>query len=144
MRRGLAAFVSGLLFSVGLAISGMTRPSKVLAFLDLSHAWDPSLALVMLGAVATYAAIYRWSSLRLERPFLADRFARPTATGIDRRLVFGAALFGAGWGVAGYCPGPAIAALGAGVGPAAYFAIPMVAGLWLAQQAMAWSQARGR
>jgi uncharacterized membrane protein YedE/YeeE len=106
----LGAAASGLVFALGLGISGMTRPAKVVAFLDIGGDWDPSLAFVMVGAIGVYALLYRLI-LRREAPALDSRFHLPSATGIDTRLVIGAVLFGMGWGLAGYCPGPAIASL---------------------------------
>jgi uncharacterized membrane protein YedE/YeeE len=111
--RLLVAFASGLLFGGGLLVSGMTRPAKVLAFLDPLGAWDPSLALVMAGAVLVYAVGVR--SGRSRRPALAAPLfsARPVAR-IDAPLLVGAAIFGVGWGIGGYCPGPSIVALASG------------------------------
>lgn len=116
-RRGvrvLVAFASGLLFGIGLLVSGMTRPAKVLAFLDPLGAWDPSLALVMAGAVGVYAFAVR----PRRAPLAAPLFSVPPAPRIDRSLLAGAALFGVGWGLGGYCPGPSLVSLpsaGAGV-----------------------------
>ncbi len=111
--RGLVAFLAGLLFAVGLGLSGMTQPAKVLGFLDFLGTWDPSLALVMVGAIGTH-----WTFLRLtrhwSRPVWGAEFAPPARRTIDRRLLTGAAIFGAGWGLAGYCPGPAIVSVVAG------------------------------
>jgi uncharacterized membrane protein YedE/YeeE len=105
------AFVSGVLFAVGLGLSGMTQPSKVIAFLDVFGAWDPSLAFVMLGAIAVHITVARRAARPAARPLLAARFMLPTSTQIDGRLVTGAALFGLGWGAAGFCPGPALVSL---------------------------------
>jgi uncharacterized membrane protein YedE/YeeE len=127
---GLTAFVAGLVFAIGLGVSGMTRPAKVLAFLDVTGAWDPSLAFVMVGAIAAHASAVPWI-LRRRSPLFADRFALPTRTDVDLRLVAGAAVFGTGWGLAGYCPGPALTSLGAGTAAAAIFVPPMLAGMWL-------------
>jgi uncharacterized membrane protein YedE/YeeE len=132
MRRHLSAFASGLLFALGLAVSGMTRPSKVLGFLDVSGHWDPSLALVMAGAVAVYALAFRLSR-RMQRPVVAGNFVEPAASRIDPPLVLGALIFGAGWALAGYCPGPAFAALGAGIPKVGLFVGAMLAGTWLAR-----------
>jgi uncharacterized membrane protein YedE/YeeE len=132
MRHPWVALLSGLLFAVGLALSGMTRPSKVLGFLDVAGSWDPSLALVMLGAVAVYAPAFAWSR-RMRKPILDDRFALPDAARIDARLVIGSIVFGVGWGLSGYCPGPALTALGAGIEPAVYFVAALLAGAWLAR-----------
>lgn len=132
MRRLVVALVSGVLFAGGLALSGMTRPSKVIGFLDLGGRWDPSLALVMAGAIAVYATVFR-ASRPMTKPLLAEVFARPAAARIDRRLLLGSAIFGIGWGLAGYCPGPALASLGAGMAQAVYFVLAMMAGMWLAR-----------
>lgn len=130
MTRHASAFGSGLLFAIGLAVSGMTRPTKVLGFLDVSGHWDPSLALVMAGAVAVYAVAFRMSR-RMPRPIVAGKFIGPAAARIDVPLVLGALIFGAGWALAGYCPGPAIAALGAGIPKIGFFVPAMIAGMWL-------------
>jgi uncharacterized protein len=103
-------FVCGLIFGAGLVVSGMTDPSKVLNFLDLAGQWDPSLAFVMGGAVAVSFAGYRLAWRRAE-PVLEEDFDLPKTTGIDPRLVIGAALFGTGWGIGGFCPGPALTSL---------------------------------
>lgn len=105
----LAAFMSGLVFAIGLGVGGMTQPTKVVGFLDFTGAWDPSLAMVMLGAIAVHFAFYRLI-VRRSAPLLAPKFAIPTSGLIDRRLLAGSALFGLGWGLAGYCPGPALVA----------------------------------
>lgn len=124
-----SAFLCGLVFAIGLGIGGMTQPAKVLGFLDVFGAWDPSLAFVMAGAVVTHA-ISRVLVLRRSAPVLASRFSLPTLTGIDRRLVVGAALFGAGWGIAGFCPGPALVSSGAGARTALLFTAAMLAGMF--------------
>lgn len=106
----VATFVAvlvGVVFALGLALAGMTDPAKVIGFLDLMGAWDPSLAFVMAGAIAVYAPIQRWVRRR-PAPLLDDRFHLPTRRDIDVRLVVGASMFGVGWGLAGYCPGPAL------------------------------------
>lgn len=128
MKKQIAAFASGLLFAVGLALSGMTRPSKVLGFLDLTGRWDPSLALVMVGAVAVHASAL-WIGRRMRRPLVSDAFMEPGSSRPDRSLVLGALVFGIGWGLVGYCPGPAFSALGAGYSQAAIFVTAMVAGM---------------
>ena len=128
MKRDVVAFVSGAIFSAGLCLSGMTHPSKVLAFLDLTGAWDPSLALVMAGAVVVTAIAVRVSASR-PAPVLADRFLTPASAPIDRKLVFGAAIFGVGWGLSGLCPGPAVVSLASGQTGAVVFVASMVAGM---------------
>jgi len=111
MMRTLVALVAGLLFGAGLLISGMIQPAKVLNFLDLAGAWDPSLALVMAAALVVTFAGYRLA-LGRERPLYDTQFHLPPARAIDGRLLTGAAVFGIGWGLGGYCPGPALAAVG--------------------------------
>jgi uncharacterized membrane protein YedE/YeeE len=125
------AFAAGLLFGLGLSLGGMTQPAVVLSFLDIFGAWDPRLVFVMAGAVLTTAIGYRLV-LRRSRPLLAERFQWPTSRRIDTRLIGGAALFGIGWGTAGYCPGPALASLGAGVPALLVLVACMIAGWWLA------------
>jgi uncharacterized membrane protein YedE/YeeE len=125
------AFAAGLLFGLGLSLGGMTQPAVVLGFLDIFGAWDPRLVFVMAGAVLTTAIGYRLV-LRRSRPLLAERFQWPTSRRIDTRLIGGAALFGIGWGIAGYCPGPALASLGAGVSALLVLVACMIAGWWLA------------
>ena len=110
MTRPLAALVAGTVFGFGLSLSGMVDPDKVLAFLDIVGPWDPSLALVMGGALAVTGIGFRFV-LRRPAPLLAPRFDLPGDRRVDLRLVGGAARFGVGWGLSGYCPGPAVAAL---------------------------------
>lgn len=126
----LAAFLCGALFGLGLVVSDMANPARVLAFLDVSDAWDPSLALVMLGALIPSGAAYLWILAR-RTPLLAVSLHIPAHRIIDRRLVIGAAIFGLGWGLAGLCPGPAIALLGTGQPFAIIFATAMIAGVLL-------------
>lgn len=124
------AFFAGLVFGLGLIISGMANPAKVLGFLDLAGRWDPSLALVMGGALAVTAAGFAW--LRGRRLSLSgEPLQWPTATRIDSRLALGSLAFGAGWGLAGFCPGPALVAAAAGVPEALVFVAAMVAGMAL-------------
>jgi hypothetical protein len=126
----LAAFVSGLLFAVGLGISGMTQPAKVTAFLDFTGNWDPSLACVMIGAITVHAVLYRVIRRR-SSPLFASAFSVPTRQDIDLRLVGGAALFGVGWGLGGFCPGPAVTSLASGHASVVLFAAAMIAGMYL-------------
>ncbi len=126
--RMLFAFVSGLLFGLGLILAGMTDPQKVKAFLDLAGAWDPSLALVMGGAIAVGVFAFARAARR-QRSWSGDRMELPTARVIDIRLIAGGLLFGAGWGIAGFCPGPALVALGSGMPEAAVFVAAMLAGM---------------
>jgi len=124
------SFVTGLMFAIGLGISGMTRPLKVVDFLDVGGSWDPSLAMVMIGAIAVYAISYRLI-VRRSSPVFGGLFQTPAATSVDARLLGGAAVFGTGWGLSGYCPGPALTALG-GAGTAALWFVPsMAAGMLL-------------
>lgn len=126
MKRVLAAFLAGGLFGIGLVVSQMINPRRVQGFLDLA-AWDPTLLLVILGAVCTTFIGYRLVGRR-ERPVFDPDFHLPTASRIDGRLVAGAALFGAGWGLAGYCPGPALTAVAAGFAEPVSFIAALIAG----------------
>ncbi len=123
-----SAFLVGLLFGIGLIVSGMANPAKVLGFLDLMGAWDPSLALVMVGAIAV-GALGFLAMARRTVSVLGHAIQIPTSRAIDRRLVLGGLLFGIGWGLAGFCPGPAFVALGAGAGKALVFVMAMLAGM---------------
>jgi uncharacterized membrane protein YedE/YeeE len=126
----LSSFAAGLVFGIGLWVSGMAVPKKVLDFLDVTGNWDPSLLVVMAGAVAVTLSAFR-PTLKRAKPFLAGRFVVPARTDIDPPLVAGAALFGLGWGVAGYCPGPALTALSNLTVEVFAFVAAMVAGGWL-------------
>jgi len=126
----LASFVSGLIFALGLGISGMTQPAKVTAFLDFFGNWDPSLACVMIGAITVHAFLYRLIRHR-SAPLFAATFSVPTRPDIDPRLVGGAALFGIGWGLGGFCPGPAVTSLASGHESVVLFVAAMVAGIYL-------------
>lgn len=119
-----SAAAAGGIFAVGLEISGMARPEKVRGFLDVTRAWDPSLLCVMVGAVGVYMLAFRFIRRR-ERPVLADRFHLPTKTEIDGRLVVGATLFGVGWGIGGFCPGPALVTAGSALVPSLVFVAAM-------------------
>jgi uncharacterized membrane protein YedE/YeeE len=125
-----SAFLIGLIFGVGLIVSGMTDPSKVIGFLDLAGAWDPSLAFVMGAAVLVGGAGFRAARLRQTSTF-GGLLQLPASRGVDRRLVLGSLTFGVGWGLAGFCPGPAIVAFGAGYDQAVAFVAAMVAGMAL-------------
>ena len=135
-RFSFAALLAGALFGVGLAMSGMTDPRRVLGFLDVFGDFDPALVFVLGGAVATTMLLFRFV-LRRGSPVLADRFHLSDLRHVDRRLLGGAALFGIGWGVAGYCPGPALAGLGIVSVEALWFVPAMLAGMllhrWLAR-----------
>lgn len=122
--RNLAALVSGVVFGLGLSVAQMTNPQKVLNFLDVSGHWDPSLLLVMGGAVILGALAFH-HILRRPAPLWDSAFHLPASLSIDRKLLWGSALFGLGWGLAGYCPGPAIASLGFG-NPEALWVVPSI------------------
>lgn len=127
------ALVAGLVFGLGLSLGGMTQPAVVLGFLDLFGEWNPRLAFVMGGAVLTTAIGYQ-AAFRRGQPLFEPTFQLPKATRFDARLVGGAALFGIGWGIAGYCPGPALASLTAATPSLAVLIATMVAGWWLASK----------
>ncbi|WP_024588076.1 DUF6691 family protein [Aliihoeflea sp. 2WW] len=122
----------GLLFGAGLVVSGMSDPAKVLNFLDLFGTWDPSLAFVMGGAVMVAFVGYRLVLTRAE-PIVGDRFHLPTRSDIDARIVAGPAIFGIGWGLGGFCPGPALTALGLGATGTLAFIPAMILGMWAAR-----------
>lgn len=134
MKQGLVAFVSGVLFTAGLNLSGMTQPLKILGFLDFTGrytgAWDPSLIIVMMTALVVHAVAYRLI-LRRARPVLEPVFRVPPPGTIDRPLVLGSLLWGAGWGITGLCPGPILAAVGDANLPGLTFFGAMVAGMFL-------------
>ena len=124
------ALLAGLVFGLGLLLSGMADPAKVLGFLDLAGDWDPSLALVMAGAIVVAAAGFAVARRRA-KSLLGAPIQLPTKRTIDRRLIVGSTLFGAGWGLAGFCPGPALVALGMGEAKAIVFVLAMLAGMGL-------------
>lgn len=124
----LASVLAGLVFGLGLIVSGMANPAKVLGFLDLTGPWDPSLAFVMAGAVAVGAVAFAVANMRTAS-LLGVTMQLPSGQRLDRRLMVGSALFGVGWGVAGFCPGPALVALGMGEGKALVFVIAMLVGM---------------
>ena len=124
----LVAFSAGLIFALGLIVSGMVNPAKVLGFLDVAGAWDPTLVMVMLGALAVTVPAFQLI-LRRPRPLLSDKFELPTKTQIDGRLIVGSSLFGIGWGLVGFCPGPAVTALASGLSEVFVFVAAMVAGM---------------
>lgn len=139
MKNRLSEFLVGLLFGLGLILSGMTDPGKVLGFLDLAGLWDPSLAFVMGGAIAVGALAFAVAKKRT-RSFLGGAMHVPTARDIDKRLVLGSLLFGVGWGLAGFCPGPAIVSAAAGQPKAMVFVVAMLAGMWLFEMLERWAQ----
>jgi len=130
MQHRISEFLVGLLFGLGLILSGMTDPSKVLGFLDIFGLWDPSLALVMGGAIAVGLFAFALAKKRTVN-FLGGALHLPTSSQIDKPLVIGAVLFGAGWGLAGFCPGPALVSLASGQIKAAAFVVFMLAGMQL-------------
>lgn len=131
MRHILVALLTGAIFGAGLVVSDMVNPARVLAFLDLFGAWDPTLAFVMGGAIVPSALAYLVTR-RLRVPLVPHtRFHIPENRVIDRQLILGAAIFGAGWGLVGFCPGPAIAALAFGLWQPLAFIAAMVAGMWI-------------
>ena len=145
-RRGMAelgiSFVAGLVFAAGLVLSGMTQPDKVIGFLDVKEMfvgpfpglWDYSLGLVMAGAVVISLLAFSLTPYASVRPWFAPSFVLPRRSGVDGRLVFGAILFGVGWGLSGYCPGPALASLLTGQIDTAIFVLAMLPGMWLARK----------
>lgn len=139
MIRLLAALLAGLVFGLGLLLSGMANPAKVLAFLDVTGSWDPSLAMVMAGAVAAALPAFAWARRRTQA-LTGVPLVLPAARAIDRRLVLGSLVFGSGWGLAGFCPGPAVVAIGLAPGAAALFVAAMLAGM----AAFEWLEWRAR
>jgi uncharacterized membrane protein YedE/YeeE len=133
----VSAFLAGTLFGLGLSISEMINPARVIGFLDVTGRWDPTLIFVMAGALLITGTVFP-VILRRRTPYLAKRFELPTKTKIDRPLLFGAVIFGVGWGLAGFCPGPAVAALASGSAGVLVFIAAMLAGQWL----MSWAERR--
>ena len=130
----IASFLCGTLFSVGLGISGMTQPEKVIGFLDVLGEWDLSLAFVMCGAVLTYLVLQLLIQRKFPTPLLEKSFQLPKIKDIDRSLIIGSLLFGSGWGLGGYCPGPGITSLGSGSFNAIMFVFSMGVGMLLADR----------
>jgi hypothetical protein len=128
LARTVAALLAGLIFGIGLIMSGMTNPAKLIGFLDLAGKWDPSLALVMGGAILVGVFAFRFAAAR-PKTLLGEPIRLPTSNQIDTRLVLGALTFGAGWGLAGFCPGPAIASLATGGSKAVIFTLAMLGGM---------------
>ncbi len=139
--RYVSSYLIGLIFGIGIAISGMANPAKVLNFFDIAGSFDPSLALVMGGAVVVTFIGYRLVFLR-SAPIMHAKFVLPGTTGLDARLIGGAAVFGIGWGIAGFCPGGALPALGTGQAEVITFVAALVAGIFGAKGLMAFSGAR--
>lgn len=138
-RTDVVAFVAGVTFAIGLGISGMTQPAKVIAFLDVAGVWDPSLAFVMLGAIGVHLVFARRVKSSAA-PRFAPAFSLPLTTAVDRRLLLGASLFGIGWGIAGFCPGPAVVS----VVTLAPTALAFVAAMLVAMAAYGWVFERAR
>ena len=130
LAKTFAALCVGTLFGAGLAVSQMMNPAKVLGFLDVAGAWDPTLAFVMGGALIVTIPAFALTRKR-KLPLLGGTFDIPTRRDLDMRLIGGSAIFGLGWGIAGFCPGPALAALGTGIGSVAIFVLAMMAGMFL-------------
>ncbi|MEO2217051.1 DUF6691 family protein [Chromobacterium vaccinii] len=126
----VSAFLAGLVFGVGLIVAGMANPAKVLGFLDIAGGWDPSLALVMAGAVVVALPAFAVAKRR-GRALLGDEMQLPAARSVDRRLLLGSLVFGAGWGLAGVCPGPALVLAGSGLPSGLLFLAAMLAGMRL-------------
>lgn len=126
----VTAAIGGLLFGAGLVVAGMTHPQRIVSFLDFTGRWDPSLALVMVGAIGVHFLVLRLTRGR-SAPLFGDRFHLPTARDVDARLLGGAAIFGVGWGLGGYCPGPGIAAAATGSFSAIVFVVAMSGGMLL-------------
>jgi hypothetical protein len=127
------AFAVGIIFALGLAVSEMINPARVIGFLNVAGRWDPTLLLVMAGALAVTVPIFP-VILRRSKPLLAAQFILPTKTQVDSPLILGAVIFGAGWGLAGFCPGPALAALASGSPGVILFVIAMLLGQWIASR----------
>jgi uncharacterized protein len=127
----VGALGSGLVFGAGLVVSGMSNPAKVLGFLNLFGAWDPSLMFVMVGAIGVHALLYR-HIIRRKAPYAAPAFDVPAAGRVDARLLIGSALFGAGWGLSGYCPGPSVVALASGATSVLVFVSALLLGSFVA------------
>lgn len=126
----IISFAVGFVFSIGLGVAGMTQPQKVIAFLDVFGEWNPALAFVMMGAIGLHAALYPLITRR-KSPLLADQFQLPQRSDLSPSLLLGAALFGMGWGVGGFCPGPALASLASGQSESWIFVGSMLAGMGL-------------
>jgi uncharacterized membrane protein YedE/YeeE len=139
--RLVAALFAGMVFGLGLSVAQMIDPAKVIGFLNIFGAWDPSLAFVMGGGLAVNF-ILTPLIFKQARPWLADYFRLPAKTEIDRRIVLGGIIFGAGWGLAGYCPGPMITSLSFADGSIVTIILAYLAGTWITQQALAWIDQR--
>lgn len=137
MRILLAAFLSGLLFACGLVVSGMVLPTRVIGFLDVFGHWDPTLMFVMVGGILTHSVTYKLITSR-NSPLLAAMFVKPSKVILDRKLLIGSAIFGIGWGTAGYCPGPGIVSLGSGAIAPLIFVSAMIGGILVFRLLLKW------
>lgn len=135
------AYLVGLIFGLGISMSGMANPAKVINFFDLAGHWDPSLAFVMGGGVVVTFFGYRWA-LSKTKPLFESKFSMPTRTDIDKKLVVGSLIFGTGWGIAGFCPGGALPALGTGHPTVILFVAALVAGIYLTRKLEGLAQSR--
>jgi len=136
----LAAFLSGLVFATGLVLSGMTQPEKVIGFLRVTRDWDPSLAFVMIGAILVHSLAYHLWLKGKKQPILAPTFNIPTNKKIDGRLLLGASLFGLGWGLGGFCPGPAVVSVMSLNSSTTLFMLSMVSGMVIFHFYESWRQ----
>lgn len=134
MLKVIIALISGILFGAGMIISDMVSPAKVLGFLNISGNWDPSLAFVMGGALAVFTPVYHLIIKKRSHAINGEKFSYTSKTEIDPTLIAGAAIFGAGWGVAGFCPGPAVASIGGGSTTVFIFILSMLTGIVIAKQ----------
>lgn len=128
MTGAMISLIMGMIFGLGLCISGMVNPAKVIGFLDVTGQWDPSLAMVMAGGLAVTFIAFRWQK-SFQKPVCCDQFVLPSNTRVDWKLVAGSAIFGIGWGLGGICPGPAVAALGFGLPKIVIFFVSMIIGM---------------
>lgn len=141
--RNLVAALAGAVFAVGLGVSGMTLPQKVIGFLDFAGDWDPALAFVMGGAVTVYGVLFQLARRR-PRPVFAGRFRVPTRRDLTPKLVLGSVMFGAGWGLGGFCPGPALASIGTATSSVIVFVLAMLVGMFGHTLYSRWEQRRTR
>lgn len=130
MKNSLSAWVVGFLFAMGLGLSGMSQPSKVIGFLDIFGSWDPSLIFVMIGAISVHFIAYKLIRKRTS-PLFSSEWHVPQKNEITKSLVLGSVLFGIGWGLAGYCPGPALTSLGSAQGSPLVFVVGLVGGMYI-------------
>ncbi|WP_413560643.1 DUF6691 family protein [Bdellovibrio sp. HCB209] len=141
--RNIAALLVGFIFSIGLGISGMTQPHKVVSFLTIGEGWDPSLLFVMVGAIPVHMITY-FVIRRKKSPLLDTQFHLPQATEISKSLIIGSVIFGLGWGLAGYCPGPALTSLGSGSVSAIIFVFSMLSGMLIFRMYDRWKELRNK